>query len=77
MVVRMLVRVTVFVHMRMWVVMFILAVMRVRMDMVMLRLCIPVIHAHHRLSDFSILQVSALHRKPPRGMKFERDFHSV
>ena len=79
MVVRVLVRVFFFVRMRMWVFVCILTVMRVRMDMVvvMFLLCIPIVHAHHRLSDFYILLFFVPCRKPPRGMKFERDFHSA
>ena len=79
MVVRVLVRVFLFVRMRMWVFMCILTVMRVRMDMVvvMFLLCIPIVHAHHRLSDFYILLFFVSCRKPPRGMKFERDFRSA
>lgn len=79
MVVRVLVRVFLFVRMRMWVFMCILTVMRVRMDMVvvMFLLCIPIVHAHHRLSDFYILLFFVPCRKPPRGMKFERDFRSA
>ena len=79
MVVRVLVRVFFFVRMRMWVFVCILTVMRVRMDMVvvMFLLCIPIVHAHHRLSDFYILLFFVPCRKPPRGMKFERDFRSA
>lgn len=79
MVVRVLVRVFLFVRMRMWVFVCILTVMRVRMDMVvvMFLLCIPIVHAHHRLSDFYILLFFVSCRKPPRGMKFERDFRSA
>ena len=79
MVMRVLVRVFFFVRMRMWVFVFILAVMRVRMNMVvvMFLLCIPIVHAHHRLSDFYILLFFVPCRKPPRGMKFERDFRSA
>ncbi len=83
MVVRVLVRVFFSVHMRMWVFVCILAVMRVRMDMFVLMymavflLCIPIVHAHHRLSDFYILLFFVPCRKPPRGMKFERDFRST
>lgn len=74
-----LVRVFLFVRMRMWVFVCILTVMRVRMDMVvvMFLLCIPIVHAHHRLSDFYILLFFVPCRKPPRGMKFERDFRSA
>ena len=72
MVMRVLVRVFLFVRMRMWVFVCILTVMRVRMDMVvvMFLLCIPIVHAHHRLSDFYILLFFVPCRKPPRGMKF-------
>ena len=79
MVVRVLVRVFFFVRMRMWVFVCILTVMRVRMHMVevMFLLCIPIVHAHHRLSDFYILLFFVSCRKPPRGMKFERDFRST
>ena len=79
MVMRVLVRVFLFVRMRMWVFVCILTVMRVRMDMVvvMYLLCIPIVHAHHRLSDFYILLFFVPCRKPPRGMKFERDFRSA
>lgn len=79
MVVRVLVHVFFFVRMRMWVFVCILTVMRVRMDMVvvMFLLCIPIVHAHHRLSDFYILLFFVPCRKPPRGMKFERDFRSA
>ena len=79
MVVRVLVRVFFFVRMRMWVFVCILTVMRVRMDMVvvMFLLGIPIVHAHHRLSDFYILLFFVPCRKPPRGMKFERDFRSA
>ena len=79
MVMRVLVRVFLFVRMRMWVFVCILTVMRVRMDMVvvMFLLCIPIVHAHHRLSDFYILLFFVPRRKPPRGMKFERDFRSA
>ena len=74
-----LVRVFLFVRMRMWVFVCILTVMRVRMDMVvvMFLLCIPIVHAHHRLSDFYILLFFVPCRKPPRGMKFERDFRGA
>lgn len=74
-----LVRVFLFVRMRMWVFVCILTVMRVRMDMVvvMFLLCIPIVHAHHRLSDFYFLLFFVPCRKPPRGMKFERDFRSA
>ena len=79
MVVRVLVRVFFFVRMRMWVFVCILTVMRVRMDMVvvMFLLCIPIVHAHHRLSDFYILLFFVPCRKPPRGIEFERDFRSA
>lgn len=81
MVVRVLVRVFFSVFMRMWVFVCILTVMRVRMDMVevmlVFLLCIPIVHAHHRLSDFYILLFFVPCRKPPRGMKFERDFRSA
>ena len=87
MVMRVLVRVFLFVRMRMWVFVCILTVMRVRMDMVVVMfmlvrmavflLCIPIVHAHHRLSDFYILLFFVPCRKPPRGMKFERDFRSA
>lgn len=79
MVMRVLVRVFLFVRMRMWVFVCILTVMRVWMDMVvvMFLLCIPIVHAHHRLSDFYILLFFVPCRKPPRGMKFERDFRSA
>ena len=79
MVMRVLVRVFLFVRMRMWVFVCILTVMRVRMDMVvvMFLLCIPIVPAHHRLSDFYILLFFVPCRKPPRGMKFERDFRSA
>ena len=87
MVVRVLVRVFFFVRMRMWVFVFILAVMRVRMNMVVVMfmlvrmavflLCIPIVHAHHRLSDFYILLFFVPCRKPPRGIEFERDFRSA
>ena len=74
-----LVRVFLFVRMRMWVFVCILTVMRVRMDMVvvMFLLCIPIVHAHHRLSDFYILLFFVPCRKPPRGIEFERDFRSA
>ena len=81
MVVRAFVRVFFFVRMRMWVFVFILTVMRVRIYMIVVMLvflpCIPIVHAHHRLSDSYILLVFAPCRKPPRGMKFERDFRST
>lgn len=87
MVVRVLVRVFFFVRMRMWVFVCILTVMRVRMHMVevmfmlvrmaVFLLCIPIVHAHHRLSDSYILPFFVPCRKPPRGMKFERDFRSA
>ena len=82
-----LVRVFLFVRMRMWVFVCILTVMRVRMHMVevmfmlvrmaVFLLCIPIVHAHHRLSDSYILPFFVPCRKPPRGMKFERDFRSA
>lgn len=87
MVVRVLVRVFFFGFMRMWVFVFILTVMRVWMNMVVVMfmlvrmavflLCIPIVHAHHRLSDSYILPFFVPCRKPPRGMKFERDFRSA
>ena len=87
MVVRVLVRVFFFGLMHMWVFVCILTVMRVRMHMVVVMfmpvrmavflLCIPIVHAHHRLSDFYILLFFVPCRKPPRGMKFERDFRSA
>ena len=80
MVMRVLVRVFLFVRMRMWVFVCILTVMRVRIYMIVVRLvflpCIPIVHAHHRLSIFHILLFFTLRRKPPRGIKFERHSHN-